>query len=68
VTDDEIAKRRDLRFRLPRQLQQISQLFDVMLNIKDTHDLRFSLDAHFKRLQYLYSQLLRAEKPECEES
>jgi len=50
-----------------RQLQQMSQLCDVMLNIKDTADLRFSLDAHFRRLQVLYDQLLKAEPPDHQE-
>jgi hypothetical protein len=66
LADDEIAKRKDLRFRLPRQLQQISQLLDVMLNVKDSADLRFSLDAHFRRLDNLYRAFLNAETPDAE--
>jgi hypothetical protein len=66
LESQEIAKRRDLRFRLPRQLQQINQLLDVMLNVKDSEDLRFSLDVHFQRLQNLYKGFLTAEVPDAE--
>ena len=53
-TDEEIARRRDVRVRLPRQLFQIEQLLDVILDRKDTPDLRASLAKHFLRLYRLH--------------
>jgi hypothetical protein len=48
---EEVARRRDPRVRLPRQLRHIENLLDIILNRKDSADQRRSLEAHFKRLQ-----------------
>ena len=60
----EIEARRDVVQRLPRQLFHLQQLLDVMLDRKDTVDLRYSLEAHFRRLGNLYNAFANANVPE----
>jgi hypothetical protein len=64
---EEIERRRELRFRLPRQVRQIGELLDVMVHIKDTASLRRSLAAHLKRLERLHAQFITVKAPEPEE-
>lgn len=55
LPDEERAIRRDPARRLPRQSQFYFQLVDHILNVKDTRQLRRSLQAHFDRLRRYHS-------------
>ena len=68
LPDKEISRRKELQIRLPRQVRQIGELLDVMVNIKDTADLRQSLNVHLKRLEKLYQQFISAQPPEIDET
>lgn len=50
MSDDDIRVRRDPMLRLPRQIEHIGRLIDHILSVKDSAQLRRSLDAHFDRL------------------
>lgn len=50
MSDDDIKVRRDPMLRLPRQIEHIGRLVDHILSVKDSAQLRRSLDAHFDRL------------------
>lgn len=50
MSDDDIKVRRDPMLRLPRQIEHIGRLVDHILSVKDSAQLRRSLDAHFERL------------------
>lgn len=50
LPSEEIEIRRDPSRRLPRQSQFYFQLLDHILNVKDSPELRRSLQAHFNRL------------------
>lgn len=50
MPDDEIARRLEPSARLPRQIEHYGRLVDHYLNVKDSAELRVSLEAHFARL------------------
>ncbi len=50
MSDEDIRVRRDPMLRLPRQIEHIGRLVDHILSVKDSAQLRRSLDAHFDRL------------------
>ena len=50
VTDEEIERHRDPAARLPRQIEHYGRLVDHYLNVKDSAELRVSMEAHFDRL------------------
>jgi len=52
---DEIERRREPRYRFPRQAQQVASLLDYIIETMDKRHLRRSLHAHFERLQKYYS-------------
>lgn len=58
LPDDEIAIRRDPSRRLPRQSQFYFQLVDHILNVKDSPELRRSLQAHFERLSRYHQNFI----------
>ncbi len=66
-SESEVAKRRDVVIRLPRQLFHIQQLLDVMLDRKDTTDLRYSLNANVRRLISSFDAFERGNSPEPDE-
>lgn len=51
MSDDDIKVRRDPMLRLPRQIEHIGRLVDHILSVKDSAQLRRSLNAHFERLE-----------------
>lgn len=51
MSDDDIKVRRDPMLRLPRQIEHIGRLVDHILSVKDSTQLRRSLNAHFERLE-----------------
>ncbi len=50
LSKEEIESRRRTEFRLPRQVNQIANLIEHILEVKDNRQLRRSLRAHFERL------------------
>lgn len=50
IADEEIDRRRDPSARLPRQIEHYGRLVDHYLNVKDSAELRVSMEAHFARL------------------
>ncbi len=54
LPDDEIARRQEPRYRLPRQAQQAASLLDYIIETMDKKHLRRSLHAHYERLQKYY--------------
>jgi len=54
LPDSEIARRKEPRYRLPRQAQQVALLLDYILETYDKKHLRRSLHAHFERLERYY--------------
>lgn len=54
LPDDEIERRRQPRYRFPRQAQQVGVLLDYILETYDKKHLRRSLRAHFARLEQYY--------------
>ncbi len=54
LPDEEIERRREPRYRFPRQAQQVASLLDYILETYDKKHLRRSLHAHFERLQRYY--------------
>ena len=57
LPDDEVASRRRVELRLPRQAKHLGDLLDHYLNVKDSGELLLSLEAHFDRLKRYFSQL-----------
>lgn len=51
---EEIEKRKDPLLRLPRQAAHFNNLFSHILEVKDNHELRRALEAHFDRLSTYY--------------
>lgn len=54
IEDAEIARRLMPRYRLPRQVQQLSSLLDYIIEVNDKSHLRRTLNAHFIRLERYY--------------
>ena len=65
--DLEVTRRRNITVRLPRQLFQLEQLLDVILDRKDTADLRTSLAAHFDRLHRMHEAFRTGTRPQADE-
>lgn len=59
MSDEEIETRRDAAYRLPRQAEHFVRLVDHILNVKDSPELRRSLEAHFERLSSYYDKFLQ---------
>lgn len=56
LPDEEIARRREPRYRFPRQAQQVALLLDYIIETMDKKHLRRSLHAHFERLNKYYTE------------
>lgn len=50
MSSEEMERRRDPSARLPRQIEHYGRLVDHYLNVKDSAELRVSMEAHFARL------------------
>ena len=50
ISDEELARRREPSARLPRQIEHYGRLVDHYLNVKNSAELRVSMEAHFERL------------------
>lgn len=58
MTDEEIARRKEPSARLPRQIEHYGRLVDHYLNVKDSAELRVSMEAHFARLERYHHRFL----------
>ena len=58
MSDEEIARRRDPAVRLPRQIEHYGRLVDHYLNVKNSAELRVSMEAHFERLSRYHARFL----------
>ena len=58
MEEAEIAIRWRPEQRLPRQAQHYARLVDHILQVKDTRELRRSLEAHFERLTRYHARFL----------
>lgn len=58
MTDEEIERRLQPAVRLPRQIEQYGRLVDHYLNVKDSPELRVSMEAHFERLVKYHHKFL----------
>ena len=58
IADEEIARRREASARLPRQIEQYGRLVDHYLNVKNSAELRVSMEAHFARLARYHALFL----------
>lgn len=58
MTDEEIARRKEPSARLPRQIEHYGRLVDHYLNVKDSAELRVSMEAHFDRLHRYHEKFL----------
>ena len=63
MTDEEIARRRDPATRLPRQIEHYGRLVDHYLNVKNSAELRVSIEAHFERLMRYHRLFLEQDGP-----
>jgi len=58
MQDQEIAERRDLSSRFPRQIEHYSNLISHFLTVKNSNEIALVAQAHFARLRRLHSRLL----------
>lgn len=63
MKDEEIARRLDPGTRLPRQIEHYGRLVDHYLNVKDSAELRLSMEAHFERLLRYHQRFLEQTGP-----
>lgn len=63
MSDDERARRLDPAVRLPRQVEHYGRLVDHFLNVKNSVELRVSLEAHFARLTRYHERFLDQDGP-----
>ena len=58
LPDDVIELRKTPSQRLPRQIAQFQALFEWILEVKNTEQLRLALQAHFSRLENYYENFI----------
>lgn len=58
MPEDEMNARRRPSARLPRQIEHYGRLVDHYLNVKDSVELRISMEAHFTRLAAYHRRFL----------
>ena len=58
MASEEIERRLEPSVRLPRQIEQYGRLVDHYLNVKDSAELRVSMEAHFERLMKYHHRFL----------
>lgn len=63
IANEEIAQRRQPSVRLPRQIEHYGRLVDHYLNVKDSAELRVSMEAHFARLTTYHHRFLEQVGP-----
>jgi len=57
MSDEEVASRKRVELRLPRQAKQFLDLLDHYLNVKQSSELHLALKAHFARLRLYFERL-----------
>jgi hypothetical protein len=68
MSDAEIAEKRDLQLRLPRQAGHYAQIVGHFLSVKNSDEVARAMDAHFQRLSKYHSVMLGLSTPEEETS
>jgi DNA-binding response OmpR family regulator len=68
IEAEEAARRLNPSLRFPRQVRQVDQLLDVILNVKDNADQRRSLSAHIQRLRRRFAEFARTTPPEDDDA
>ena len=63
MADEEIERRLQPVVRLPRQIEHYGRLVDHYLNVKDSAELRVSMEAHFERLVRYHRRFLEQVGP-----
>lgn len=63
MADEEIARRLEASARLPRQIEHYGRLVDHYLSVKDSAELRVSMQAHFERLARYHQVFLEQVGP-----
>lgn len=58
MASEEIERRLEPSVRLPRQIEHYGRLVDHYLNVKDSAELRVSMEAHFERLVKYHNRFL----------
>lgn len=58
MSDEEIARRKEPAARLPRQIEHYGRLVDHYLTVKNSPELRLSMEAHFERLCRYHARFL----------
>ncbi len=63
MDSEEIERRLEPAVRLPRQIEHYGRLVDHYLNVKDSAELRVSMEAHFERLIRYHQRFLEQVGP-----
>lgn len=63
MADEEIVRRLEAAARLPRQIEHYGRLVDHYLSVKDSPELRVSMQAHFERLARYHAEFLEQVGP-----
>lgn len=58
MSDDEIAEKKDLELRLPRQAKHYADIVGHFLAVKNSNEVARAMDAHFERLSKYHAVLL----------
>lgn len=59
ISDEEIAEKKDIEQRLPRQASHYAQIVGHFLAVKNSPEVARAMDAHFDRLARYHSQMLK---------
>ncbi len=59
MSDDEIAEKKTLELRLPRQADHYAQIVGHFLVVKNSNQIAAAMDAHFMRLSKYHSLMLK---------
>lgn len=68
MSDAEIAEKKDMELRLPRQANHYAQIVGHFLSVKNSSQVCRAMDAHFERLAKYHAVMLGLSTPEEETS
>lgn len=66
MSDAEIAEKKDIELRLPRQASHYAQIVGHFLSVKNSNQVARAMDAHFERLAKYHAIMLRLSSGEEE--
>lgn len=61
MSDEEIAEKKDVELRLPRQASHYAQIVGHFLAVKNSKQIARAMDAHFERLSKYHALMLGLE-------